>query len=203
MSVWEKYPNIVKQLDLSVKKRQSEYAITCLDCEAVRTVGYCQAYNIVKDIHSGRCQPCAEKNKPPRQKKEKNSRPKLEDVLKYRNMFDNPATKAEVKEKFRQAKLHKYKELANNWHGGKISERLTAMARDEYKQLRVAVFTRDNYTCQLCNVRGGKLEMDHIKEWSNYPELRYEITNCRTLCKDCHKTTDNYGHKAIKRKISV
>lgn len=43
--------------------------------------------------------------------------------------------------------------------------------------------------------------MDHIKEWCNYPELRFEPINCRTLCKDCHSKTDNYKTKAIRKVV--
>ena len=48
------------------------------------------------------------------------------------------------------------------------------------------VFERDNYTCQLCWERGGKLQVDHIQSWAEYVELRFSMDNCRTLCMDCH-----------------
>lgn len=54
---------------------------------------------------------------------------------------------------------------------------------------RKAVFARDDYTCQMCGVRGTYLEADHIKPWAYFKELRHEITNGRTLCKPCHNTT--------------
>lgn len=59
----------------------------------------------------------------------------------------------------------------------------------EAKQWRKSVFERDNYTCQKCSVRGTYLEADHIKPFAYYPELRYEISNGRTLCRPCHNKT--------------
>ena len=54
---------------------------------------------------------------------------------------------------------------------------------------RKAVFERDNYTCQICRVRGKYLEADHIKPFAYFPELRFELTNGRTLCRKCHDKT--------------
>src|SRR3990167_2227052 len=45
------------------------------------------------------------------------------------------------------------------------------------------------FTCQFCGVRGGRIEADHIKWWSEYPKLRYKVSNGRTLCRACHLTT--------------
>jgi hypothetical protein len=84
-------------------------------------------------------------------------------------------------------------ELNVNWKGGvwkNISnERRILMAQLEYKQWRKAVFERDDYTCQLCNRRGGALEADHILPWATHPTLRYDINNGRTLCVECHRKT--------------
>jgi hypothetical protein len=67
----------------------------------------------------------------------------------------------------------------------------------EYRLWREAVFARDKYRCVWCgDARGRNLEADHIKPFCNYPELRFAIDNGRTLCHDCHKTTDTYGRKA-------
>ena len=58
---------------------------------------------------------------------------------------------------------------------------------------RIKIFERDNYTCQECNNRGGRLQAHHIKSYREYPELRHDLDNGETLCIDCHKQTDTYG----------
>ena len=60
---------------------------------------------------------------------------------------------------------------------------------------RKAVFDRDDYTCQICGIRGTYLEADHIKRFAEYPELRFEISNGRTLCRPCHMKTDSWGNR--------
>lgn len=59
-------------------------------------------------------------------------------------------------------------------------------SRYEYKAWRKAVLRRDNFTCQHCFVRGGVLVAHHIKQWSQYPELRFDVNNGLTLCTTCH-----------------
>lgn len=62
---------------------------------------------------------------------------------------------------------------------------------------RKSVFERDGYVCQVCGQKGGYLHADHIKPFAYYPDLRFELSNGRTLCVPCHKKTDTYGRKAI------
>lgn len=85
-----------------------------------------------------------------------------------------------------------------NWKGGTYgSERHKLMGRIEYINWRKSVFERDNYTCQFCNIRGGKLEADHIIPYSVDKSKALDINNGRTLCKSCHKNTDSWGYKVI------
>lgn len=82
--------------------------------------------------------------------------------------------------------------LGSNWKGGLTENGFLIRNCTEYKLWRTAVFERDNYTCIWCGQIGGKLNADHIKPFSLYPELRFAIDNGRTLCVECHKTTDTY-----------
>jgi len=74
-----------------------------------------------------------------------------------------------------------------NYISGISKRRLSGYKSFKVSDWRKSVFERDNYTCQICNQRGGKLNADHIKTWSEYPKLRFDINNGRTLCVDCHK----------------
>ena len=84
------------------------------------------------------------------------------------------------------------------WKGGITKKRFEIYNSLEYKLWRKAVFERDNYTCRFCNQRGGKIEADHIKPFALYPELRFAIDNGRTLCKECHMTTETYGGRCLR-----
>lgn len=78
------------------------------------------------------------------------------------------------------------------WKGGVT--RLNQQIRHslEYQNWRRAVFARDDFTCTFCGLRGGQLNADHIKEFAYFPELRFEVSNGRTLCVPCHETTPSY-----------
>jgi hypothetical protein len=82
----------------------------------------------------------------------------------------------------------------NFYKDGKGYER--NIARDqhrntfEYRLWRTAVFQRDGYQCQRCPApKGSYLEAHHIKSWAEFRELRYDITNGLTLCRECHLQT--------------
>lgn len=57
----------------------------------------------------------------------------------------------------------------------------------EYKSWRTQVYKRDKFTCQWpgCSCK-NKLNAHHIKNWANFPGLRYEVGNGITLCRDHH-----------------
>ena len=73
-----------------------------------------------------------------------------------------------------------------NWKGGIGPLRHREMGRIEYKEWRGKVFERDNYQCIMCGKIKTYLQADHIKSWSDYPNLRYDLKNGRTLCMSCH-----------------
>lgn len=77
------------------------------------------------------------------------------------------------------------------WKGGINGENDTLRHRREYKNWRTSVYERDDYTCQCCGTRGGKLNAHHINQFADYPDLRYEISNGITLCVNCHDSTEN------------
>lgn len=80
---------------------------------------------------------------------------------------------------------------ANERRVGYTKHQLDRLARysPEAEKWRKAIFSRDDYTCQICTVRGTYLEADHIKPWAFFPELRFELSNGRTLCRPCHDKT--------------
>lgn len=86
------------------------------------------------------------------------------------------------------------KENSPSWKGGIKKDRDKRKSYD-CVMWRKAVFERDNYTCQICGILGTELNADHIKPYHQFPELRSDINNGRTLCINCHRKTDTYGRK--------
>lgn len=85
------------------------------------------------------------------------------------------------------------------WQGGITAIHAQIRNSTEARNWRAAVFKRDDYTCQKCEKRGGgELHADHIKPFSVYPDLRFELSNGRTLCKECHRV---YGAKVYRKKV--
>jgi len=96
------------------------------------------------------------------------------------------------------------------WKGGTTKLRVRIWHSYKYRQWRSDIFTRDDFTCQLCDKHGGYLEVDHyptrfidiinnnnittVEEAVKCEEL-WNINNGRTLCKECHINTETYGNK--------
>lgn len=73
------------------------------------------------------------------------------------------------------------------WNGFLLTTNQLLRRSEEYKKWRKAIYERDNYTCWICEERGGILHAHHIKSFSKYLELRFKVDNGITLCKKCHK----------------
>ena len=99
-----------------------------------------------------------------------------------------------------------------NWQGGIANK--DRMERVRFlKYFQKKVFERDNYTCQLCGIRGVNLQVDHIQSWADYVKLRFNINNCRTLCAKCHyqitfgkpmsESIQGWGHHFLDRRKQI
>lgn len=76
---------------------------------------------------------------------------------------------------------------SSHWLGGITPERAKIRNSAEMLEWRKSVFQRDNYTCQICGVRGAHLHAHHIVPFSVDESLRFDVGNGQTLCKTCHK----------------
>lgn len=98
-----------------------------------------------------------------------------------------------VKRKFCGPKCHRKSQgirqsgaSSHLWKGGKTSAALLFRNGAEYSKWRTAVFQRDDFTCQLCKTKGGRLTVHHIKRFHRYDHLRLYVPNGITLCWGCH-----------------
>ena len=63
-------------------------------------------------------------------------------------------------------------------------------ATPQHRAWREAVLTRDGYQCQLQypnRCTGTATEADHILEYSDRPDLAYNLDNGQAVCSACHK----------------
>ena len=77
---------------------------------------------------------------------------------------------------------------SSSWKGGISPWRNQLAGTIPYANWRTAIFKRDDYTCQICGERSGKLQAHHI--WPMRDNINtlliFDIDNGITLCKDCH-----------------
>ena len=96
--------------------------------------------------------------------------------------------------------LMRQKENHPNWKGGITPILLQIRHCFKMRQWISDCFTRDDFTCQRCFKRGGKLVVHHIKHFAKIIsensiktlaqalvcEELWNINNGQTMCKDCH-----------------
>lgn len=69
----------------------------------------------------------------------------------------------------------------------KTDESKIVRKRIEYIEWRNDVFKRDDWNCQKCNKKGGKLHPHHILNFASHPEVRFDVSNGITFCILHHK----------------
>lgn len=100
------------------------------------------------------------------------------------------------------------------WKGGISDKHGRDKYRVEIRKWRYAVLERDKYKCRKCGKLGTKdyglhvgLDVAHIKPWSDYPKLRFKISNGITWCRDCHVANDkknkHIGWQVLKGRSNV
>lgn len=72
-----------------------------------------------------------------------------------------------------------------NWHGGVTNWKSSMMAKREYKEWRETVLNRDGRKCTECGTTSN-LHAHHIIGVQEAPDLIYDVSNGKTLCKHCH-----------------
>lgn len=118
------------------------------------------------------------------------------------NRFDWNGKKhtKESREKQSLSAIKKFKNGFRQWNkigeNGITTENNKCRQTKQYLKWRDDVFERDNWTCQKTGIRGGFLHPHHIKNFSDYPELRHDIENGITLSRESHKLFHHiYGTK--------
>lgn len=81
----------------------------------------------------------------------------------------------------------------------------------EWRAKRQEILVRDNYECLWCKEEGNVttqahsiLEVDHILELKDRPDLALDSSNMRVLCKECHNKRHkrfNYRPKKKREKL--
>ena len=125
-----------------------------------------------------------------------------------KNPFFGKTHSEETRVKISSANLGRFQgENGSNWQGGRTSLNLLIRSSENSIRWRKAVLERDNYTCQTCGKRGGKLHVDHIQALAlllrEHPvrtlaeaqacEYFWDLANGRTLCVPCHNKTPSFA----------
>lgn len=159
-----------------MRLRQQKFTVICPDCKEKRVIGYGNFWLINTKRSTGKCLKCANQKIGITSFK-KDSIPWNKGLKGYLGGKNSP-----------------------HWKGGITSLNMKIRNSLKYKEWRIGVFERDNYTCQICAKKEGEtvvLNADHIKPFAYYPKLRFDLENGRTLCVNCHRQTDNFAGKAV------
>lgn len=85
-------------------------------------------------------------------------------------------------------------ETSPSWQGGITGWQNKIRTSSQYLDWKKSILERDERKCVDCGANDD-LQVDHIKPFAYFPELRFELSNGRTLCRECHKLTGTWGVK--------
>ena len=133
----------------------------------------------IRGVPNNRLAEWIKKNGAPNKGKPMN--PELKERLRIINTGRKPSMEQRIAQSARMQGItvEEWKEFSSG-HWAKIKN------TPEYKNWRKSVYERDDWTCQHCSERGGRLHAHHIRPKSLYPELMFDISNGLTLCVSCH-----------------
>jgi len=97
---------------------------------------------------------------------------------------------------------HFQKGPAHPRYAGNRRGRECETSRYQYKVWHKAVLAKDNYTCQDCGERGGRLTAHHVQAWADMPGLRYDVNNGVALCYPCHDKRHGRTPKPLTRECA-
>ncbi len=127
-----------------------------------------------------------------------------ESIERYKisNKGRNLGRKMSLEQKMRYSELFK-RENNPNWQGGKKKENARIRASIQYRLWRQAVIDRDGEKCTVCGDEEGPFQVDHIKPFAYYPDLRFDVDNGRVICLSCHRETDTFFYKGRRLKETM
>lgn len=69
-----------------------------------------------------------------------------------------------------------------------------------WRKIREAALCRDNYLCQICLKKRGRIRtaviVHHIKPLETHPDLGLTLDNLLSLCNACHNRVHGSDHAA-------
>jgi 5-methylcytosine-specific restriction endonuclease McrA len=76
---------------------------------------------------------------------------------------------------------------------------------ERWKRVRFLAKKRDGFKCRECGA-SGQLEVHHERPIRHAPELAFELSNLKTLCKACHaritKSEVGFGNEVDPRRAA-
>ncbi len=76
---------------------------------------------------------------------------------------------------------------SHRWKGGATRRSSLLRGRKDMEDWKKSVLKRDAFQCGFCGADDKKVQADHIRPMSLYPELRHDLANGQALCEECHR----------------